>query len=86
MCDAYDMSYYKRETKHKKVCAVWGKTSKTGFTQSVHETGKLKKQLIQHINMHHNLTLSYLEIFRVHFTHCCTQYKSSQVQHIDKVQ
>jgi hypothetical protein len=25
------MSYHKQETKHKEVCAVWGKTGQTGF-------------------------------------------------------
>jgi hypothetical protein len=44
MCDAYDMSYHKQETKHKEVCAVWGKIGQIGFTQSAHKTGKTQKQ------------------------------------------
>jgi hypothetical protein len=94
MCDAYDMSYHKQETKHKEVCAVWGKTGQTSFRNRPDQfypvnpqiTEKLKEQLVHQTNMHHKLTLSHLEIFRVHYTHCSTQYKSSQVQHIDKVQ
>jgi hypothetical protein len=61
-------------------------TGQTGFTQSAHKIGKLKSQLIHQTHMHHKLTLSHLETFRVHYTHCSTQYKRSQVQHIDKVQ
>jgi hypothetical protein len=36
------MGYHKQETKHKKVCDVWGKTGQTDFTQLAHKTGKLK--------------------------------------------
>jgi hypothetical protein len=48
--------------------------------------GKLRNKLIHQTIMHHKLALSHLETFKVHYTHCSTQYKSSQVQHIDKVQ
>jgi hypothetical protein len=86
MCNAYDMSYHNQETKHKKVCAVWGKTGQTGFTQLTHKT--VKTQRTTHSPYKHatQTNIESLRTFRVHYTHCSTQYKSSQVQHIDKVQ
>jgi hypothetical protein len=82
-----------RDKTHRSVCCL-GQNRSDRFQKPVrpvspsHPTtqGKLRNKLIHQTIMHHKQTLSHLERFRVHYTHCSTQYKSSQVQHIDKVQ
>jgi hypothetical protein len=75
------------------VCYL-GQTGQTGFRNrsdrfypvSPQHRENSETKLIHKTIMHHKLPLSHLETFKVHYTHCSTQYKSSQVQHIDKVQ
>jgi hypothetical protein len=70
---------------HRSVCCLGQNRSDRFHPVSPQHRENSETKLIHHTNMHHKLPLSRLETFKVHYTHCSTQYKSSQVQHIDKV-
>jgi hypothetical protein len=90
-----------RDKTQRSVCCLGQKpvrpvseTGQTGFRNrsdrfhpvSPQHSENSETKLIHQTIMHHKLPLSHLETFKVHYTHCSTQYKSSQVQHIDKVE